>query len=167
MARWASWTSRCRSTRGRLWLCKLAAFVFSSAQIALQGAVAAHLFGFVNSATYTLAIAVSYLAMVLIGGPDSQLGSVLGAVVVIWLPYLAGDLLDVLGISSANAPQLSQVVYGILIVVAVTYSSGGLVQWAGQLWRFLVTRLGRGRKEPVADPPAREPLVAHGRPPSS
>ncbi len=117
---------------------KLAAFMISSALISLQGGLLAHFSGYVSSESFDLALAISYVAMVLIGGSDSQLGSVLGAAIVIWLPYLASDTLQAVSTSTSSIiPRVALIAYGALIVFFITYSSGGVAGWLRDLGRWL------------------------------
>jgi branched-chain amino acid transport system permease protein len=108
---------------------KVVAFMISSALISMEGALAAHLSGYVTSDSFTLAVAISYLAMVMIGGQDSILGSVIGAIVVIGLPYLTQNVMSGIAGSSQYAPQFSEVLYGALIVIFILYSPGGIAGW--------------------------------------
>jgi branched-chain amino acid transport system permease protein len=112
---------------------KLSAFVLSSAIIGMQGAFAAHLTSSVSSDSYTLAIAIAYIAMIVIGGLDSIPGALLGAVIITWLPTLIPVVVERVtgsaGSSSIHAPRIAQIVYGLFIVVFVTLSSGGIVGW--------------------------------------
>jgi branched-chain amino acid transport system permease protein len=121
---------------------KLAAFMVSSALIAAEGALTAHLSGYVSSDSFTLALAISYLAMVMIGGQDSLLGSVIGAVVVISLPYLTQNVMG--GLSSQYSAQFSEILYGALIVVFIVFSPGGIVSWFNKGFA-LITRFTSAR----------------------
>jgi branched-chain amino acid transport system permease protein len=112
---------------------KLTAFVISSMLIGFQGALAAHLSGVVSIDDINLSVAISYLAMVLIGGLDAIVGSVIGAFLITALPTLVnGTVPHIVGSSAAATavPQISQVVYGLLIILFVTRSPAGLVGWA-------------------------------------
>jgi branched-chain amino acid transport system permease protein len=112
---------------------KLIAFVISSMLIGFQGALAAHLSGVVSVNDITLAVAISYLAMVLIGGLDSIVGAVLGAFLITALPTFVNRTVPHIvgsGAAATNVPQISQVIYGLLIIVFVTRSPGGLTGWA-------------------------------------
>ena len=71
---------------------KMLAFAISSALIGFQGALAAHLSGSVGVDSFTLGLAIAYIAMVLIGGLDSVLGAVIGAFLVTALPTLLRNL---------------------------------------------------------------------------
>lgn len=114
---------------------KLGAFMLSSALVALQGALAAHFSGYVSADSFTLTLAISYVAMVLIGGPDSQLGAVLGALIVVWLPFACADLLKLFPAASPTvAPQIALIAYGALVVFFITFAPSGVAGWLQTLW---------------------------------
>jgi branched-chain amino acid transport system permease protein len=60
---------------------KLSVWVLSSALIGLQGGITFYFSGGLTYETFTLALAVRYVAMVLIGGLDSLAGAVVGAAI--------------------------------------------------------------------------------------
>lgn len=107
---------------------KLAYFTLSSAMIGLAGGLNAYMVGTVEADRYTLALAISFIAMILIGGMDSIAGSIIGAAVIVSLPLVVGDLLpSLLGPDAAtHGPQISQMIYGLAIVVFVLASPDGL-----------------------------------------
>jgi branched-chain amino acid transport system permease protein len=137
---------------------KLVAFMVSSAFIALEGGLTAHLSGYVTSDAFTLSIAVSYVAMVLIGGHDSLLGSVVGATIVISLPYLTANVMGQLAINDQYSAQIAQILYGSLVVVFVVYSSGGVADWLRKGYAFVtgsrVATRGKLVKPEVAPAPS-------------
>jgi branched-chain amino acid transport system permease protein len=137
---------------------KLAAFVISSALISMQGSLAAHFAGYVSAESFTLTVAIAYVAMVFIGGTDSQLGSIIGAAVVIWLPYLITDALEASGAATTFAPQISQIAYGALIIFFVTFSNGGLAEWARRAGRWTLRKARRSQ-----GPTDTEPLASGSR----
>ena len=67
------------------------AFALSSAVIGFEGGLALHLWGAVTTNEFTLQLAITYIAMVLIGGLDSVAGAVIGAVLVTALPAIVPD----------------------------------------------------------------------------
>jgi branched-chain amino acid transport system permease protein len=129
---------------------KLIAFAISSVVIGLQGGLTAHIVGNVTTGTYTLDTAISYLAMVFIGGLDSTLGAIIGAAIVTWLPIAAPNILAGLfpsGSISSDGPQLGEICYGALIVIFVMCSPNGIVG----LMQQLVSGRGGIRKNGSAD----------------
>ena len=107
---------------------KVAAFAISSFMIALQGGLFAYYSSFVTSDYYTLAVAVLYAAMVIIGGLGSRVGAVIGAAILSTLPYL---LTSAFG-SQGNLPDYELIMYGAAIVIFLIAAPGGVVGLAHQ-----------------------------------
>lgn len=117
---------------------KLSAFMLTSAVIAAQGALLGHYVGSVAVETYTFDLAVTYVAMVLIGGVDSVGGAIIGAGIITSLPILTPRLTETfLGSERALSmgPSMSTIVYGVLIIVFVTSSPRGIVGLVEKLKR--------------------------------
>jgi branched-chain amino acid transport system permease protein len=130
---------------------KRSIFVLSSMVIGVQGALTAHFTGSVTTDNFSLLLSVQYIAMILIGGLDSLLGAVLGAALVVALPSIVPHVIqNLVGPSRAATvgPQVSQIVYGALIVLFVTASPRGIVGWvtgrrSGGLGRLSTMKLRR------------------------
>ena len=109
---------------------KLTAFVITSMVIGCEGALMAHFSGIISTDNFTVALAFQYIAMIVIGGLDSIVGAIIGAVIVIglptWVPIIIGPL-----IGSSNAtidgPNIALIIYGALVIVFVTSSPDGTV----------------------------------------
>jgi branched-chain amino acid transport system permease protein len=71
---------------------KVLAFAIGSGIISLGGALAGYYAGAVGYESYPLAIAVSYVAMMIIGGVGSMAGPLLGAFAVTMIPYWVSSL---------------------------------------------------------------------------
>ncbi len=111
---------------------KMVVFALSSAVIGMQGALLAHFTGSVSVDDFTLILAVSYIAMVVVGGLDSIAGAVIGAGVVTALPTVVPKFVGIfIGTQSAatKGASVSEIVYGFLVVVFVTSSPRGVVGW--------------------------------------
>jgi len=67
---------------------KLILFIISSALIGIQGGLLAHFTSSVSADTYTLGASIAVIAMILIGGLDSQAGPLIGALIVTMLPIV-------------------------------------------------------------------------------
>lgn len=114
---------------------KLAVFLFTSAVTAAAGALGGYYAKVVTAESYTLELAIAYLAMIIIGGMGSVLGSVLGAMFVTWLPYGVEQVLLILGVE-VGAGRISGVqtaVFAVLIILFLLFEPAGLVE----LWRRL------------------------------
>ena len=71
---------------------KLQAFALSALYAGLAGALFAHMVNFVAPDDFALGHSIIYLAMLIIGGEGSILGSIAGAVIVTFMPELMRDL---------------------------------------------------------------------------
>lgn len=111
---------------------KLAVFAVSAFLIGIQGALYAYYVGVVSSDQFTFDLAVSYVAMAVIGGLGSVAGSVLGAIFVTGLPYLVTEVFDILpsGVASAMTTRLysfETLLYGVAVIGFIVYEPRGLV----------------------------------------
>jgi branched-chain amino acid transport system permease protein len=108
---------------------KLILFVISSAIIGVQGGLTARFTGSVAYDGFTLSLSISVIAMILIGGLDSQAGPLIGAAVVTLLPIFVPDLIDTFVSSSTAAQDASgyaEIVYGVLIMIFMISAPKGL-----------------------------------------
>jgi branched-chain amino acid transport system permease protein len=118
---------------------KLMAFAISSAVIGVEGGLAAHVAGVVDVSQYTLVVAISYVAMVLIGGLDSMAGAVIGAAVVTALPLVMPNILSgPLGYQNAatKGPGISEIAYGALVVIFIVSSPRGIIGFLDHIWKI-------------------------------
>jgi branched-chain amino acid transport system permease protein len=127
---------------------KLVAFSLSSGLIGMQGALLLHFTGSATVDSFTLLLAIQYLAMVLIGGLDSILGAVIGAALLTYLPTKVPELVAHFVNSNDAAtegPQISTIIYGALIILVVTLSPQGIVGWLTSTGTSVANRRRRGR----------------------
>ncbi|SOD71766.1 amino acid/amide ABC transporter membrane protein 2 (HAAT family) /amino acid/amide ABC transporter ATP-binding protein 1 (HAAT family) [Jatrophihabitans sp. GAS493] len=137
---------------------KLAAFVVSSSIIAVSGSLLGYYNQIVSSDAFTLDFAVTFIVMLILGGMGRISGAILGATIVVSLPYVLTNL-------TANLPQsggfgkwindnifyLNNGLYGILVLIILLYLPEGitpalarLARQSGQ--RLLGTDTGRTRR---------------------
>lgn len=112
---------------------KLSVFTVTSAVIAFAGALSAYYVGTVSFESYNFGLAIAYLAMIIIGGVGSVLGSVLGAVFITLLPHVLDQiflLLD-LKIRPNVIAGVHQIAFGSLIVAFLLFEPRGLAE----IWR--------------------------------
>ena len=117
---------------------KLYAFAISSFYAGVAGALESYYLGIANYEQFQLDVSIDYLAMVIIGGLGSVLGSIFGAVFVTLLPIVTRWVLDSGGglfLSQANlanlVPNLRLVIFGGLIIFFLIVEPDGLAR----LWR--------------------------------
>ena len=117
---------------------KLYAFAISSFFAGVTGALESYYLGIANYEQFQIDVSIDYLAMVIIGGLGSVLGSVLGAIFVTLLPIATRWFLEASGglfFSQADMlnviPNLRLVIFGGLIIFFLVVEPEGL----NRLWR--------------------------------
>jgi branched-chain amino acid transport system permease protein len=128
---------------------KLLAFAISSFYAGVTGVLYTYYLGIANYEQFQINVSIDYLAMIIIGGLGSVLGSILGAAFVTLLPIVTRWVLEGLGgflFSPAELlniiPNLRLVMFGGLIVVFLVLEPEGLNRlWANvrnyfRMWPF-------------------------------
>jgi branched-chain amino acid transport system permease protein len=117
---------------------KLYAFAISSFYAGVAGVLESYYLGIANYEQFQLDVSIDYLAMVIIGGLGSVLGSIFGAVFVTLLPIITRWALQSSGsliFSQADLaniiPSLRLVIFGSLIILFLVVEPEGLAR----LWR--------------------------------
>ncbi len=108
---------------------KLQVFIVGAFFAGIAGSLYAHYITFIDPSSFTVMESITILLMVVFGGMGSLAGSFIGAAVLVILP----ELLRFLGLPSAIAAPLRQIIYGLLLVVLMLKRPQGLV---GQ-YRFM------------------------------
>lgn len=104
---------------------KVVAFTISSMYAGACGVLLALAFGSIVPESFSLAMSVSFLVMVVVGGAGRIGGAVVGATFVSMLPLVltrySGDIpfLAPVGSSGFGAPQLSQTIFGLAVIAAL------------------------------------------------
>lgn len=118
---------------------KLLAFSIAAFYAGVAGALWAYASGVVSAERFTLLLSVEYLAMIIVGGLGSVLGSIMGATVITVLPEVLRVLADSL---SQVLPQATHLflamrfaVFGLIIVGFLMFESQGLAD----RWRVIKT----------------------------
>jgi branched-chain amino acid transport system permease protein len=125
---------------------KLLAFVISSFYAGVAGGLMAHHSRILFPDAFTLLVAIDYLAMVIIGGMGSILGSIFGAVFMTLLPEVlklsATSLTGVYPQAFGLIASTRDVVFGLAVIVFLMYEPQGLARiWVRfrsywQLWPY-------------------------------
>jgi branched-chain amino acid transport system permease protein len=117
---------------------KLWAFAISSFYAGVTGVLYTYYLGIANYEQFQLNVSIDYLAMIIIGGLGSILGSILGAIFVTLLPILTRWFLEDYGWmlfaqqDLQNAiPNLRLILFGVLIIFFLVVEPEGL----SRLWR--------------------------------
>ncbi len=117
---------------------KLIAFAISSFYAGVCGVLYTYYFGIANYEAFQIVVSIDYLAMIIIGGLGSVLGTILGAVFVTTLPYIIREVVSAVGVYiwdpaalSAIAASMRLVIFGSLIIFFLVVEPEGLAR----LWR--------------------------------
>ncbi|WP_421998545.1 branched-chain amino acid ABC transporter permease [Reyranella sp.] len=105
---------------------KVQAFALSAVYAGLAGALFAHMTNFVAPDDFALGHSIVYLSMLIIGGEGSILGSIVGAVIVTYMPELMRDL---------GTAYL--IVFGALMLLILIFLPKGLLSLAALVGRRL------------------------------
>jgi branched-chain amino acid transport system permease protein len=121
---------------------KLLAFAFGSMFAGVGGAVYVLVTQFANPDSFSLVLSITFLTGGIIGGIDSALGAILGALFVEFVPVVTSDL----AMAHDFPPAI---IYAIVLVAVIFLMPDGLVG--------LASRLRRGR--PPAKPAVAMPVM--------
>jgi branched-chain amino acid transport system permease protein len=117
---------------------KLLAFGISSFYAGVAGVMYTYYLGIANYEMFQLPISIDYLAMVIIGGLGSILGSIFGAVFITLLPVVVRIFMEVVGVYFVDGVYLAQVIaqmrlilFGGLIILFLVVEPEGL----NKLWQ--------------------------------
>ncbi|NWG01452.1 MAG: branched-chain amino acid ABC transporter permease [Syntrophaceae bacterium] len=110
---------------------KVMAFGISSFYAGVSGSLFAYYTTHVNPEYFTIFLSVEYLAMIIVGGMGSILGSILGAmfigIIPEWLRIFFGFLGQSFHLTGlVFTQQLKVITYGVLIILFLIFESGGL-----------------------------------------
>lgn len=100
------------------------AFALSAFFTGVSGALYAHLIGHLSTEAFSLTVSLSFLTMAVIGGLDSRVGAVLGALFLALAPELLRELKDA-----------QMVIYGVILVLCMQFLPGGLASLPARLRR--------------------------------
>jgi branched-chain amino acid transport system permease protein len=102
---------------------KIAVFIFSAVFAAAAGTIYVYSLTALDPVAFGLDESIFIITLVIVGGTGSLNGSVLAAALLILLP----EAFKFLAIPDAIAPQLRQVLYGVLLVFFTRYRRQGLI----------------------------------------
>ena len=123
---------------------KTAAFVASGVLAAAAGGLYGTYRQYVGPEDWGLLVSVQYLAMVLIGGTATLAGPVLGALFATALPHVVDVVVETGPASGVTAAQITQLLFGLLIVVVVVTEPRGLAALVRRCNRRRIVRVDEG-----------------------
>jgi branched-chain amino acid transport system permease protein len=123
---------------------KVLVFCFTSFVIGVQGGLFAYYAGSVDIGSFTFDLAVSYIAMIVIGGIASVGGSVVGACFVVGLPYVVTAISQhvpsgLASLLSTRIYDVENVIYGIAIIIFLVWEPKGIISIVQKPRRFFST----------------------------
>jgi branched-chain amino acid transport system permease protein len=127
---------------------------------AMYAGIAGSLFMFTQTvataSNFSLSRSIELVTGVVIGGLASLAGSVLGGLLVVFLPDWAGDF---------SNGTLSGAIYGVLLIAIIAIHPAGLADLFRQVWRRIVRVVPKPPTRPVVEEAATEvtPVVATDR----
>jgi len=109
---------------------------------------------YVSAGDFRVTLSIEFLAAMVIGGATTLLGPILGSGFIEFVPEYTSDI----------DPQLSNVIYGCLLILLMLVLPGGILGGVKRLEAFVLRKAGRSqdwRKAPEASgpPPADDALV--------
>ncbi|MEQ2128629.1 branched-chain amino acid ABC transporter permease [Caldanaerobacter subterraneus KAk] len=121
---------------------KTLAFGLSAFYTGIAGSLYAHLLGFMTPYDYAFSIGMSlnFLAMIVIGGMGTISGSIIGAIIMTWLPQLTSNL--------SSIKSLSQIITGAIIIAVVMFYPNGIA-YAGARLKDKLERLFTKHQEKI------------------
>jgi len=102
---------------------KLLVFVIGAFFAGIAGSLYAHYITFIDPSSFTVMESITILLMVIFGGMGNISGSIIGATILVVFP----ELLRFLGLPSSVAPQVRQMIYGLLLVILMLKRPQGLM----------------------------------------
>ncbi|MDR3437228.1 ABC transporter permease [Telmatospirillum sp.] len=95
---------------------KAMAFAFGGFGAGIAGAIAAHLYSYINHETFNTQLSILAITVVILGGLGNVLGAVLGAVLLVALPEIF-----------RAAAEYRMLIYGIALLLLIRYRPQGLL----------------------------------------
>jgi branched-chain amino acid transport system permease protein len=105
---------------------KTLSFALSAGLAGIVGALYAHKLQFISPDQFDILQSIDLLLLIVIGGVGSVHGAFLGAIFLITLPELIGQVKDYLPAVVGQAPGLKGLVYGVVLVSFVLFEPLGL-----------------------------------------
>ncbi len=109
---------------------KLLAFGISSFYAGVAGALMGHYLMFISSEQFTILVSIQYLAMIIIGGLGSILGSIYGAIFMVLLPEVLTIITSKLSWIYPNISDfilsIQDGVFGLIIILFLVFEPDGI-----------------------------------------
>ena len=120
-----------------LWGYKTLAFLLASIYAGASGSLLAVTLGHITPNNFTVIISIEFIMMLLVGGPGSIVGVILGTMLITMLPFFLMFLTQALSsyfpILIVQFANLKIMIYGVILIVFLIYFPGG---FQGMLMKF-------------------------------
>ncbi|MGP3533897.1 branched-chain amino acid ABC transporter permease [Microbacterium sp. RD1] len=116
---------------------KVSTFSLSGGMAAAAGVLYAGYTGVAQVNDFSLDLSITFLAMVVIGGGGRLAGGIIGALLMVLIPFA----LDQIGLPSSSSGPVKQAIFGALLLGIVLFLPSGITGGIADLWRR-VTRRG-------------------------
>ncbi len=134
---------------------RLKAFALSSSVAALAGALQAYFLSTVTAEHYSLNLAISFIAMIIIGGMGSIAGGVIGAIFWLLLPSVISGFAAQLNAGDGglakiivdSRPHVTMLIFGVIVALILIFARGGIVGMARSVRRAVARRLSGGSEQ--------------------
>jgi len=113
---------------------KVLAFVLSTSIASMAGCIYAFYTNVASLTEYSFGLTISYLAMIIVGGMGSVVGSIMGAFLITLVPFALMYIVDMLGITGVIKEYFFSVqsgIFGLIIIVFLLVEPLGLAE----IWR--------------------------------
>jgi branched-chain amino acid transport system permease protein len=109
---------------------KIMAFAISSFYAGIAGALLAHYQKWIVPGSFDLSLSIAYIAMIILGGLGTMLGSILGAILITGIPH---GIIYATDAAKESYPALSGLIvdlklgiFGLIVVLALLFEPQGL-----------------------------------------
>ena len=99
-------------------------FAISGALAAMSGGLYAAYVSFVDPSSFTIMQSILIVAMVILGGPGTLCGPLIGAILLVTLP----EILRFAGIPASTAGHIQEITYGLALVFLMIFRPRGLLR---------------------------------------
>jgi branched-chain amino acid transport system permease protein len=108
---------------------RVLAFVVSATCAGLAGGLLALSARIAAPSGFTLSLSLLLLSAIVLGGLGSLTGALVGAALLTFLPQLATNLGQDLGLSDVRAAELAPLTYGLVTMLVVLFAPAGIAGW--------------------------------------
>jgi branched-chain amino acid transport system permease protein len=116
---------------------RVVAFIVSSAYAALGGALLTLIDNSVSPQTYSFALSVTILSLIVIGGIGTISGAVIGGIIYAFSTNVISWITNQTGLNPQGnfASQLNGIIFGGLLILTMLFAPFGVAGAARQIWR--------------------------------